>query len=89
MWLSDTQSTLRPPPQKLLSMLTSLGFLAGRYARLAHSCFFLAPLLSVEIGVGLTAFGLFFMLMGVLMFFDGGLLAIGNVRRWTTASSEE
>lgn len=34
---------------------------------------------AVEIGVGLTAFGLFFMLMGVMMFFDGGLLAIGNV----------
>ncbi|KAF9936524.1 Golgi Transport [Mortierella antarctica] len=32
-----------------------------------------------KIGVGLTAFGLFFMLMGVLMFFDGGLLAIGNI----------
>jgi len=34
-----------------------------------------------KIGVGLTAFGLFFMLMGVMMFFDGGLLAIGNVSR--------
>lgn len=33
----------------------------------------------VEIGVGLTAFGLFFMMMGVLMLFDGGLMAIGNV----------
>ncbi|KAG0378780.1 MAG: vesicle transport protein [Linnemannia gamsii] len=32
-----------------------------------------------KIGVGLTAFGLFFMLMGVMMFFDGGLLAIGNI----------
>jgi hypothetical protein len=35
--------------------------------------------LLVEIGVGLTAFGLFFMMMGVLMLFDGGLMAIGNV----------
>ncbi|KAI9015244.1 vesicle transport protein [Phycomyces nitens] len=34
---------------------------------------------SQKIGVGLTAFGLFFMLLGVMMFFDGGLLAIGNV----------
>ncbi|KAI7867149.1 vesicle transport protein [Spinellus fusiger] len=34
---------------------------------------------SQKIGVGLTAFGLFFMLLGVMMLFDGGLLAIGNV----------
>ena len=33
----------------------------------------------VEIGVGLTAFGLFFMAIGVMMLFDGGLMAIGNV----------
>lgn len=36
-------------------------------------------ILFVEIGVGLTAFGLFFMAMGVMMLFDGGLMAIGNV----------
>ncbi|ORX61398.1 Got1-domain-containing protein [Hesseltinella vesiculosa] len=32
-----------------------------------------------KIGVGLTAFGLFFMLMGVMLFFDAGLMAIGNI----------
>ncbi|KAI9349997.1 vesicle transport protein [Zopfochytrium polystomum] len=32
-----------------------------------------------KIGVGLTVGGIFFMLLGMAMFFDGGLLAIGNI----------
>lgn len=32
-----------------------------------------------KIGVLLTGCGVFFMLIGVLLFFDGGLLAIGNI----------
>lgn len=48
---------------------------------ISPSLLFLIIFLSLkEIGVGLTAFGLFFMLMGVMMLFDAGLLAIGNVR---------
>ncbi|KAI7874814.1 Got1-domain-containing protein [Lichtheimia hyalospora FSU 10163] len=34
---------------------------------------------SQKIGVGLTAVGVLFMLMGVFTFFDAGLLAMGNI----------
>lgn len=33
-----------------------------------------------EIGVGLAGFGISFLFLGMLLLFDKGLLAIGNVR---------
>ena len=38
-----------------------------------------------EIGVALTSFGGLFMLLGVMLFFDGALLALGNVSLESTA----
>jgi hypothetical protein len=42
--------------------------------------FKLKPKTRTEIGVALTTFGGLFMLLGVILFFDGALLALGNVR---------
>jgi hypothetical protein len=39
-----------------------------------------------EIGVGLTSFGALFMMLGIMLFFDGALLALGNVRTFLSPS---
>lgn len=36
--------------------------------------------LPTEIGLGLTGFGVLFSLLGIIMLFDKGFLAMGNVR---------
>ena len=36
--------------------------------------------IKLEIGIGLSGFGTFFVTLGVLFLFDKGLLVIGNVR---------
>lgn len=47
---------------------------------LCQDCLSLQISFLVEIGIGVTGFGVFFLFIGVIFFFDKGLLAIGNVR---------
>ena len=42
-------------------------------------CFSLTPFYFLEIGVGLAGFGVAFLFLGMLLLFDKGLLAVGNV----------
>ena len=69
---TEVRSRSPQPPVELCALPTA----ARRpHVRLA-SC--------TEIGIGLTGAGLLFMVLGMMMFFDKGLLAMGNVRRVTS-----
>lgn len=73
MWLTDGQSAYLCPPR--LTDRPKFPFAAHAHAqtrRFLHG--------RLEIGVALTSFGGLFMLLGIILFFDGALLALGNVR---------
>ena len=59
----------------------SLAPLGPPYLRSARSSNLKPLCASVEIGIGLTGFGFVLTFLGVLFFFDKGLLAMGNVCR--------
>ena len=46
---------------------------------MTHYCNVITLLISIEIGVGLAGFGVAFLFLGMLLLFDKGLLAVGNV----------
>lgn len=48
---------------------------------IAGTRYYVLFIISTEIGLGLVTFGLAFLVLGVMLFFDKGLLAMGNVSR--------
>lgn len=59
--------------------ITDLQSIYTLYIFVIWSYYILIFLFQIEIGVGLAGFGISFLLLGMLLLFDKGLLAIGNV----------
>lgn len=68
-WLNDQRSTCFATPPFVLDVPCGMP-----HEMIANQCDTTA-----EIGLGLTAFGFLFTFLGVVLFFDRGLLAMGNV----------
>jgi hypothetical protein len=65
---------------RVQSMSANVGRdLTGRRTRVGDARVYVCLRAWTEIGIGLTGMGLLFTMLGVLLFFDGGLLAVGNV----------
>lgn len=72
----DSRATLPPPPEGTCPGAMGAAA-ASQLAPQTHPTTTSLPI--AEIGVGTTGFGIFFILFGMLLYFDSVLLAFGNV----------
>uniref|UniRef100_A0A4W2FSI8 Golgi transport 1A n=1 Tax=Bos indicus x Bos taurus TaxID=30522 RepID=A0A4W2FSI8_BOBOX len=72
----DSRATLPPPPEGTCPGATGAAA-ASQLAPQTHPTTTSLPI--AEIGVGTTGFGIFFILFGMLLYFDSVLLAFGNL----------